>query len=357
VPKGDIGARIDLSLLGGTENPAVDAFVRQIGSGAGFLLRIFGAAIPGVDAGQVAGNLDAWLREVVDSGKHLDLLMDLDDAWLRMEAVYAAKEGTRLAEGASAASGVGALAAHVPEGWPYVVLFRLDPAWIAGVAGVPELDRVLRGLRGEWLLAGTFEGDGPRFVIAARAKDGPAAGAALASLLASAVAGIDLVCTREQLDAKGAFATRLRLTPGAEATSDRAEGMAAVLGPEGFPVEIVAREDLLLIAGGEEGIAPRLLGSTRPPAALAEKLPPPGENLHLFVGMDVGRALDGIRRMMTSLPGGDDLAMPPLEGAVELYGTSSGRTWKWGLRIDEGYLRSIRTLGMSRLGGPPRPPR
>lgn len=354
MPEGAMSARIDLGGLGGTANPMVAMVVGQASDGARFLLGILGAAAPGLDAARLADGFEAWLGEVVDSGERLDCVMDLDDAMLRVDVAYTAKAGTRLADGAAAKSGLTALAAHAPDGWPYVLLFSLDRSWIGRLAGAPEADGVLSHLGDEWLLAGSFDGSRPRFVIAARAQDGPAAGAALATLLASApLAEMGLVCTEEELDAKGAFGRRLRLSPDPAATGERAERVAKFVGPEGIAVEVLARKDLLLVTAGEQDLAPRLLAASKPPAGLTKKLPTGDRNIHFLAVTDMGRFVAGMQGLMEPE---EAARFADIVGAVELHGTSSDRTWTWGIRADRRYIESIRQFA-GLPGGPPRPPR
>jgi len=135
LPKGDMVGRLDLAALGGTANPMVDLFLRQAGEGSRLILGFTGAAIPGFDAEETAQDFESWLREVVDSGERLDLVIDLDATSFRGEVAYTARAGTEFAEAASRRGGLSALAAHAPDGWPYLLLLRLDPAWIASEDG------------------------------------------------------------------------------------------------------------------------------------------------------------------------------------------------------------------------------
>lgn len=365
LPKGDMCGRLDMVALGGSENPTVDFFLRQAADVSQLVLGVMGAAVPGFDPEQTVRDLESWLREVVDSGERLDFVMDLDDTSFRGEVAYTARPGTGFAEAASRRGGLSVLAAHAPDGWPYLLLLRLDPAWIARVAGLAELEPAFKGLTGDWLVSGRMDGSGVRLVIATRAADGAGAGAALAALLAAApIAEHGFVCTEEKTDAKDSFARRFRITVdserfAAEAGEGRAAAAAAFFGPKGIAVEIAARKDVLLVAvGGEDGLAARLLGSSKPPAALARQLSGLSGDVRLLVAMDTGALVTGMKEMFARAGEAETEGFDPpaLAGSVEAYGVASDRTWRWGFRADRTYFDAMRQLQMARQPGPPPPP-
>jgi hypothetical protein len=334
-----MSAHIDIEALGGPDDPMIGMGIIQATGAVRMILGLAGARL-GIDADDAADAFASWLREILGSGQSLDLALELGDPWLSMDVAYRAREGTRLASGASEASGLGALAAHAMEGSPYTLLFRLDPKWIAGVADVPGLDAALEGLTGDWLLSGTAGGKGIRAVLATRARDGPATAAALATFLLSLPFGEGFACSEEKIDAKGAFARRLRITADPEKLAEGDAARAdALLGPDGLPVEIVARGDVVLVAWGEEGLGPRVIGSSKPPDALARRISELGGNLRFFAAVDIDAFMDGLRGIAEQV--GTDIDLPAFAGACETHGTSGDGTWRFGFRADRDYLRSV----------------
>ncbi len=353
LPTGDICGRLDMVALGGSKNPMVDFFLRQAGDMSKLILGIAGAVVSGLDTEQTALDFESWLREVVDSGERLDFVMDLDDKSFRGEAAYTARPGTGLAESASRRGGLSALAAHAPDGTQYALLVRLDPAWIARVAGLPELEPVLKGLSGDWLLSGRIDGSGIRLVIATRAEDGASAGTALATLLAAApIAELGFVVTVDGTEAKDMFLRRLRIAVdperfAANVGEDMAARAAAFFGPKGIAVEIAARKDVLLVAvGGEDGLAPRLIGSTKPPDALARNLSGLSGDVRFLAVADMGALGAGMKEMMARVEeDAGELDRVPVAGTFEAYGVAADRTWRWGFRADRAYLDAMRRAG------------
>jgi len=353
MPEGEVAMRIDLERM-------VAKYRKEIDQALGMARMLKGQAsqAPGpVPAAAFVGMFDsvlATVKDVVDSGETLDLVVRREAAQLRFEVAYTARAGSALAQPAEA-SGLAALATALPRDYPATVMFQLDVgAWVDAFRSLaelaPEASRAeatkrldalanrVAALDDIWMVACDLSGGRLQLVAACRAEDAPAFVKDYVALATEPLPGSGVVVKREGTrDVGGVSVHRLsvEVDPAVQKNPERtAKTLEALFGGDSFPVEAAAKGDTVVCSVGAPMDA--VLEAGAAPAGLASAIGEAGGDLRFCLRLELRALIRGAAALTRAID--PDMKAPNLpEGApvlITVTGARSGRVHRMGLSLD-----------------------
>jgi hypothetical protein len=357
LPAGDVSARVDLAALLALYGPQVDQALK----GARAFMAQMGKASSGpVDVSALFDLYFTAVEKVVASAESLDFaLTRRDDGVVDLDLVYTAKAGSALDLKTADRPSLRALAAELPPDFPCTVFLRFDwssyMGWMGGffdslVAAMPadrreafhdylkRSEAALAVLGREGAFAFDCGAEGVRTVMVYRSPD-PGAyvreylaqmrnpvlgqmGMAIEDLGTHEVAGAQAHRLRFRMDAETYMASvGMNVPAGTQKIID------SFLGPEGLIVDMLAKNDLVVMTMDRAGtLAEHAAGGKASADRFAPTLSRASGSLDFALDLELRRLMQemmGIVKTIGTVPALDVPAGPPLP--VSLAVASDGR--------------------------------
>ena len=351
---GDVSVRVDLKSVVSMYRANIDQATGFIGRMA---KRTASQNAPGLDAQPIVQDVQAWMKDFLDSAEALDVVMNLDDGMLDFDVAYTALEGSKFGE-ATPVGQLADMAQHLPVDMALVALWKLDlAAWFDTVgkmsaelaAGLPDKERAqlevqmarsrefVKQLGDEWMV-GLDVNDGFRVVCALQADDANGLVAKYAELmLGDGLAGAKVVDEGSR-EVEGVDVRRLRLTLDLEKLKvlnriDKpmsVDAMHKIVGDDGIVLDLAAKGDnFVLVVDGKGELMGEVLAASAVPAGVQQALDHIGGDVRFLMHLDMRAHITGLSKLSAKAPAVAEGGPLP----ITIYRTNEGRVYRGGMRV------------------------